>query len=320
MAMYIGVDISKDFFDCAYHSDDKVYHKQFSNTPKGFSAAVAWAPEHAHWVMEATGPYFIRFASHLNEHEHLVSVINPAVIKSFARMELSSAKNDKQDAMLIARYGELTQPSVWQRPSAVQTEIKGLCALLDDLIKTRSEYHNRLHASEHSGQSSKFIKKELKTMIKRLDKRIDRVEIEMVRLLKEAYNEAFMLAQTIPGVGVKTAANLIASTDGLKHFDTAKQLVSYAGLAAKVDQSGNRKHGNRSITKRGQGRLRSLLYMGSWTAQSCNPACKALADRLRAKGKPAKQIKIAVAAKLLRQLFGVIKSGQPFSEKMAFGA
>lgn len=81
-------------------------------------------------------------------------------------------------------------------------------------------------------------------------------------------------------VGPEIAVAVLAVTDVLKYFENAKQLVAYSGLAPRVDKSGNRKTGCRRIAKRGNGNLRCLLY--SWTGQRCNPACKALVERLRA--------------------------------------
>jgi hypothetical protein len=45
-----------------------------------------------------------------------------------------------------------------------------------------------------------------------------------------------------------------------------------------------------------------------------NKACKQMYDRLKAAGKPSKVALIAVAAKLIRQVFAVIKSGDPFDD------
>ncbi len=65
---YIGVDISKNFFDCAYREDNQYRHARFDNNDNGFKNALAWAPQNGHWVMEATGPYYQRLAWYL-DHE-----------------------------------------------------------------------------------------------------------------------------------------------------------------------------------------------------------------------------------------------------------
>jgi len=55
----------------------------------------------------------------------------------------------------------------------------------------------------------------------------------------------------------------------------------------------------------------------SWTAKKRNQQCAGLYKSLAEKGKPEKVIKVAIAHKLIRQIFGVIKSGQPFSNEFA---
>ncbi len=57
--------------------------------------------------------------------------------------------------------------------------------------------------------------------------------------------------------------------------------------------------------------------MCSWTAKRCNQQCADLYKRLAEKGKPEMVIKVAIAHKIVRQIFGVIKNGQPFSNEFA---
>lgn len=62
----------------------------------------------------------------------------------------------------------------------------------------------------------------------------------------------------------------------------------------------------------GTSRILSLLYMCALKAKSCNKACKALFDRLSAKGKSVKIALIAVANKPVKQAFAIAKSGQTY--------
>jgi len=54
------------------------------------------------------------------------------------------------------------------------------------------------------------------------------------------------------------------------------------------------------------------LYLPAVVAKRWNPPCQQLAQRLEAKRKPGKVVVIAVMHKLVRQIYGVLKSGQPF--------
>ncbi len=316
--IYVGIDISKDFFDCVFTKEEKNHHKQFDNNEKGFAEAIAWVGEEAHWTMEATGPYFQRFAYYLASKEMRVSVINPLVIKRYMQMELQLAKTDKRDAMYIADYARLKQPEQWQMPSKEQQELRDLVAWSEALKKTQRQYENRCHAYQHAQAHSAFIDEKAVELLAVIAQQLADVEAQIATLIKAVYPNEYGCLLSIPSVGPETAVAVLALTDGLKHFENAKQLVAYTGLAPRVDRSGNRKTGCRRIAKRGNGNLRRLLYMCSWTGQRYNPACRALAKRLLAKGKAKRQIKMAIAAKLLRQIFAVVKSGNKYDEKLAF--
>ena len=62
------------------------------------------------------------------------------------------------------------------------------------------------------------------------------------------------------------------------------------------------------ISKQGGSLLRHTLYMCALNAKATNGGCKELFDRLVAKGKNKKLAVIAVANKLLKQVFGVVKN------------
>ena len=53
---YVGVDISKSFFDVAIPDGQKYRHYKLDNNPTGFEALLALLPEQSVVVMEASGP------------------------------------------------------------------------------------------------------------------------------------------------------------------------------------------------------------------------------------------------------------------------
>ncbi|KKL53809.1 hypothetical protein LCGC14_2271660, partial [marine sediment metagenome] len=114
---------------------------------------------------------------------------------------------------------------------------------------------------------------------------------------------------TIPGLGRKTSLMLIVLTDGFERFDSASQLCSYSGLTPIIRESGSSVKGRPRISKIGNQKLRNLLFMCSFTACKHNKACKAIYDRIVAKGKSKKLALMAVCNKLLKQAFAVAKSG-----------
>ena len=60
------------------------------------------------------------------------------------------------------------------------------------------------------------------------------------------------------------------------------------------------------------GWIRRLLYMCAISASQYNKACNDLYLRLAEKGKPIKVIMIAIANKLLKQIFAIVKNNCPY--------
>lgn len=111
---YTGIDISKSFFDVAFlQAGHYTYHK-FNNNQDGFKALLKVLPSGDQVVMEASGPYYLPLACFLYDEGIGVSVINPLVIRRFSQMRMSRAKTDRKDAKIIAEYGRMEQPSLWE--------------------------------------------------------------------------------------------------------------------------------------------------------------------------------------------------------------
>ncbi|RNB77703.1 IS110 family transposase [Brevibacillus nitrificans] len=122
------------------------------------------------------------------------------------------------------------------------------------------------------------------------------------------------LLKTIPGIGDKLAAALIAEIGDAGQFEDPKQLVAYAGLDPSVHSSGQFVASSTRITKRGSKRLRRALYLAVQCGirRSTNEKLRAYYDRKREEGKPYKVTVIACANKLLHHIYAILKKGQPY--------
>jgi len=129
--------------------------------------------------------------------------------------------------------------------------------------------------------------------------------------VKKEYQESLTLLKSIPGIGNKTALMLLV----FQRFQRAKELCSYAGLTPIIRQRETSVKGRPRISKMGNPKLRNLLFMCSFNACKYNQACKALYDRIVAKGKSKKLALIAVCNKLLKQAFLIVKNGIPFNRE-----
>lgn len=315
--MIVGIDVSKQSFDAAWEAGGQDQHRCFEYTVEGMEALLAQTAAEAHYVMEATGIYHTRLALKLYESGRRVTVVNPLVIKRFAQMQLSRVKSDKADAALIRQYGIQHELLPWSPASLEILELQQAHSWLDDLIQERTRLVNRQEAAAHQARTSPFVVQQMAAQLRHLDKQIRDCERHLEVIVKKSFAELYGRLLTVPALGPKTAIELIVVTDGFSRFEDVKALCAYIGVSPTTFRSGTSISGKGAIAKLGQGRMRQLLYLCSWTAKRCNPACKALYNRLEDAGKPPKVINIAIAHKLLRQAFAVATTNRPFSAEFA---
>jgi transposase len=306
---FYGIDISKDVFDV---TDQKEVHYQFTNDYKGFKKFNKLLDKKSHCVMEATGYYHYKLAYFLQENEVLVSVENPLSVKRFIQMKLSKIKTDKSDSKMICKYAESVELRLWEGESKDQQECLQMTRILSVYTKQSTMLKNKIHGEEVLGEPSKVVLKSLKRSLKMIVKEIQMIEEKLLEIVKKENQELLTLLETIPGIGRKTSIMLVVLTDGFSRFQSAAELCSYAGITPVIRQSGTSVNGRPRISKVGNQKLRNLLFLCSFNACKYNPACKALFDRIVAKGKSKKLALIAVCNKLLKQAFAISKSRIPY--------
>lgn len=303
---YFGIDISHLVFDIT-DSDGNYY--QFKNNISGFKKFVKILGVDSHCVMEATGYYHYQLAYYLLESGMKVSVENPLAVKRFIQMKLSKIKTDKSDSRLICEYAGQVKLKLWQGNSKHQIECLQMTRLLSVYTKQSTMLKNKLHGEAVLGNPSKFVVGSLKRSLKQVQKELKTLEEKLLILVKQVHQDVLTRLKTIPGIGDKTAVMLVVLTDGFNRFTSGSELCSYAGLTPIIRQSGSSVKGRPRISKIGNQKLRNLLFMCSFNACKYNRACRALYERIVAKGKSKKLALIAVCNKLLKQAFAIAKSG-----------
>ena len=313
MRKFIGIDISKKTFDIAYQQESKWVFAPLSNNQEGFQALLDHLNSNDYVVMEASGPYYLPLATYLHHKGYQVVVENPLVIKRYSQMKLYRAKTDKKDAQTIAEYAGSNPLRLWKPEATVITQLKHLQTAIEGLQKSIHQLSRQLGALRSSGSLSADLAGELSSTLAYLEEKQAGLEKRQKVLCEQHYQSTMQVLTSIPGIGYKTAMSLLVATDNFKKFSNYKQLIAYVGFSPRIYQSGSSVRGRGGICKMGNSLLRKLLYMCSWTAQTCNKSCKALADRLAAKGKPSKVMKVAIANKLLKQAFAIASSQQKYN-------
>ena len=313
MSAFVGIDVSKATLDIVILIDKKQTHQKIANTRKEIKKLIKklHTVENIERVcLEATGRYGDILSEALYLADFAVSVENPLRIKSFAQSLLSRNKTDKYDAFVIALYAQRMQPKLWAPPSPAIKQLKQRTRLRHSLEKTRQEYRNRLK----SGLDDPLTLKVIRDFIKHLDRRIEILNKKILNFMKQdtLLDQQRKLLISIPGIADKTASVLLAEIGDIDKFNSPRALACYVGITPQLRQSGSSVRGQTHISKQGNKRLRTALYFPAISAKRWNPICHDFAHTLEQGGLAKKAIIIAVMRKLIHQVYGILKSRQPF--------
>jgi len=304
-----GIDVSHTKLDVCYQNNlGELFHLQVGNNNKGFEKILEHTGIAYHFVMEATGVYYIRLAFYLQQQQCKLSVVNALSIKRYIQMQLERNKSDKKDAGWICRYAIDQCPPYWEMPDSAYFECKQLYNTIREYTEQTKRFNNQLHSLRLLPVPSKDTIRSLEKVKHQLAKEIDNLEQKLEALLQQWQPVQLKSVGSIKGIGKRATAMLIVFTQGFKNTHSHRQLISFAGLSPTEYSSGSSIQGKPRIYKRGGKNLRDVLYMCSMNAIKTNTACKTLYERLRAKGKTGKQALIAVCNKLLKQVFAVVKN------------
>lgn len=314
----IGIDVAQDslavsIYDGRHHEVIEIDYTQTA-LRKNLLNRFKKEKESVVFVMEATGIYHTKLTYLLCENAFKVSVLNPFVIKKYAEMNLMRVKTDSVDAKLIAQYGYEYQSKLlfYVLKSDARVHVDNTIKVIDDLLQQKTMSKNQRHALKKQAHHCKDILSSYDRHIKFINKEIVKLEKYLERLLNESFAEEYKLLRSIPGIGLKTSSMIIAIFDSFKAFENPKQACSFAGIAPNPYQSGTSVKGRGRISKRGNPLARKILYMGALSATIHNPMIRSQYQRLVENGKSKMVAMVAAANKLLRQAFGVLKSGVPF--------
>lgn len=315
----VGIDIAKESFDVTLlDGGGKVHQGQFANTAAGFERLGRWLErrgvEAVHACMEATNVYWEELAEHLHQAGHTVSVVNPARIKGYAMSQMRRSKTDQLDSLVIAQFCATQQPDVWNPPSASQRQLRALVRHVQAVTKTLTQQKNRL-ASCRDAQ----VQASLRRLIEHLEGEIAQVEAQIEGLIDQdpELKERQGLLMSVKGIGRKTATTLLAEMYDLEAYANARAAAADAGLTPAHHESGCSVRRRPRLSKIGKASIRGALYWPAITAIEHNPIVRALAERLRAKGKDKGVILGAAMRKLLHLAYGVLKHRTPFDPAYA---
>ncbi len=297
------------------------------------AAYVNKIPRNTHAVLEATGNWSYMYDL-LVERVDQVDLAHPQQVRAIAAARI---KNDKIDATILAH---LVRTNLLPRAYAAALPIRELrdsTRHRSKLVRERTRHKNRIHRilsryNLHSPVTDLFGKKGQVWLTEQVST-LSQIHQQMIQdylMIIDALNQRIKVADqaiqtwsktdpraallmSMPGIGVYSAAIIIAEIAQIQRFRCAKNLCSYAGLVPSTRSSDTKTYHGR-ITKKGSSWLRWIMISASQRAGSRSPRLKAFYDHIAQKH-GSKTARVALARKMLSIVFYMLSREQAFIEE-----
>ena len=312
---YIGVDVSKRKLDICLFNGESYSHLSIRNNEKSIKEYLKRvSKKESHFGMEATGSYHLVLLYVLQKMKYKVSVINPLIIKRFAQMRMMRAKTDKVDSKIIAGYLYSEKPELFVAKTKLQQQMIQILRAMEDITISIEGYKRRIESLTIDPNCSQFTLRSIKRIIEHMKRERDKLEKKLSEIVSKNYPQDYERLLSIKGLGKKTATVILSFFGGFENFENSKKVISYIGTNPSPVQSGTSIRGRGSISKQGNKYLRKMIFMTSLSAMQHNKSCVNLKKRLKERGKEHKIIRIAVANKVMRQAYAILKYKREYCE------
>ena len=322
---FIGIDVSNRKLDVYYHN--QCQHSIFSNNVEGFGEMITWLKTLKVSVksmiicFEHTGIYSEDLSLYLAEKK-VCFYMEPSLNIKFS-IGMQRGKNDKIDSKRIAdyialHYTQLT-PTVLAKSSV--GELRKLLSLRGHIEKEIIGIKNRLKNSSKA-TGSEFIYQTEQDLLDVFNAKLKLVETQIKALLKsdEELHRIDELVQSIKGVGPVSSWYLIATTNGFKYFEDARQYACYCGIAPFEKSSGSSIKGKTQTDRRSNRKIKGIITMAAMSAVQYNPEMKEYMERKRKEGKHYNCVLNAIKNKLVARAFAVVKRQSPYVDLKKYAA
>ena len=169
-------------------------------------------------------------------------------------------------------------------------------------------------AKDSVGQSNEYLETELLLNIrlfKTIDAEVSNLE-EQITLIVHQINPHFL---TIKGLGIITAATILAECGDINNFASADKLLAFAGLEPGIYQSGTSEKGGKMV-KHGSSYLRAALLNCITPLVKFNVTFASYYNKKIQEGKPYRVAATHVAKKLIRIIYTLETKGIDYDENL----
>lgn len=145
-------------------------------------------------------------------------------------------------------------------------------------------------------------------LIQELTSEINDIETAIKRIMDEINSPIL----TIPGISYRMGAMILAEIGDFSRFDSADKILAYAGMSPSTYQSGQLDNCYAHMEKRGSRYLRYSLYNATKYVCHWDEAFGSYLEKKRSEGKHYNVALSHAAKKLVRLIYAMERSGQPY--------
>lgn len=316
---FVGIDISKHTLDFAVvNSKETLMQITVENSPAGiknfisaFKKHVSFKKQQVLFCMEHTGLYNHYLLEYLVQNDFALCVEPAVQIKR--SMGLQRGKNDRVDALRIARYAYKSREELklWQPAREIVKKLKSLLSIRTGLIDTRKRLNTMVNELGCFDKKQAAKNKTLmQSTLKGLNNDITKVEKEIDALLKDDphLRRLLQIITSIKGIGKVTAAFIITTTNEFKMINEASKFACYAGIAPFEHSSGTSIRGRNRVSHSANKQVKTLLHMAAMAAITGEGEMRAYYERKMAENKNKMLIINNIRNKLVARIFSCVKA------------
>ncbi len=331
---FVGIDIGKWKCKAAIMDSGGLILEEFTftNNHDGIEDLTSKLTLTDRVVMESTGSVWTNLYNHLDEKHIPVTLANPLKTKVIASAKI---KSDKVDARILAHLLRSNLVAESYVPPKHLREIRTLIRHRVAIVKIRTMVKNEVHAlidqhgftcpySDMFGKGGiewlrtlqlpdldRLILDNHLTHLESLNQQTERVDEEVHSEAVEDEDVRILLSLT--GINVYSALLIRSEIGSITRFQHYKKLVSWAGIAPSLHQSGSVEyHG--SITKQGSRMLRWVMVEAARVAVNHDDRMRAFYERVKNRRGDQKAI-IAVANKMLKITWFMLTRREPYESR-----
>ena len=282
----------------------------------------------------------------LEQLGHECRVIRGEAVKDYVKSHFAGQKNDLNDAQAIAFLAQDEMLKFIRAKAKSEMTMQSLQVIRQQLIKQRtcsvvcikgicqnyglviSKYIMSETKIRPIIEESQKLPEEIKELLKTLLRNAARFTIEIKQIDKAIEqgiqgNETAERLLEVPGLRPQCVCRLLTTIGDINRFEGPKNLAAYYGLVPRSHTTGHNEQMGK-ITKHGDRLMRSLLVQGAHAVLILHKkgrlpqsALKKWIDKKLSSSMPCSKLSIALAAKLLRIAFALLKYKKRFDIRKA---